>query len=214
LSPFSWLFLSRWPQLQVVSLKFPGAEDTLSAEHQSAMRLEDDFSGAEDMLSAEHQSAMRLEDDFSAGREEVSRAVGTVAAEIGTMDFGTIIIFSQVGGDQVGGDQVGGEGDGDGMDTHIILTATDTTITATQVIIPMVQGTATIPANRNRWQRTSKPSCEGKDIIGAVSTELLGPQREGPSDLSRRIAGYRPPDGLTEPFCMQCVLHKFKKVLH
>jgi len=105
------------------------------------------FPGAEDTLSAEHQSAMRLEDDFSVGREEVSRAVGTVAGDIGTMDFGTIIIFSQVSGDPVGG---GGEGDGDGMATHIIPTATDTTVTTTPVIIPMAQGTATIPANRDR----------------------------------------------------------------
>ena len=160
------------------------------------------FPGAEDTLSAEHQSPMRLEDDFSVGREEVSRAVGTVAGDIGTMDFGAIIVFSQVSGDPVGGG-----GDGDGMATHIIPTVTDTTITTTLVII-MVQGTATIPANRDRWQGTSKPSCEGKDIIGAVSTELLGPQRGGRSDLSRRIAGYQPQDGLTEPFCMQCVLHK------
>jgi hypothetical protein len=156
---------------------------------------------------------MRLEDDFSAGREAVSRAVGTVAVgtvagDIGTMDFGAIIIFSQVSGDPVGGGGDGGDGeDGDGMATHIIPTVTDTTITTTPVIL-MVQGTATIPANRDRWQKTSKPSCEGKDIIGAVLTELLGPQRGGRSDLSRRIAGYQPQDGLTEPFCMQCVLHK------
>ena len=146
---------------------------------------------------------MRLEDDFSAGREDVSRAVGTVAGDIGTMDFGAIIIFSQVSGDPVGGG-----GDGDGMATHIIPTVTDTTITTIPVIIPMVQGTATIPANRDRWQRASKPSCEGKDIIGAVSTESLGPQRAGRSDPFRRIAGYRPRDGLTGHFCMQCVLHK------
>jgi hypothetical protein len=149
---------------------------------------------------------MRLEDDFSVGRGEVSRAVGTVAGDIGTMDFGTITIFSQVSGDPVGGDG-DGEGDGDGMATHIIPTVTGTTITATPVMI-MVQGTATIPANRDRWQRTSKPSSEGKDIIGAVSTELLGPQPVKLSDLSRRIAGCRPQDGLTGPFCMQCVLHK------
>lgn len=161
--------------------------------------------GAEDTLPADHQSAMRPEDDFSVGREEISRAVGTVAGDIGTMDFGAIIIGTQVSGDPVGGD-------GDGMATHIIPTVTDTTITTTLVIIMvqgiMVQGTATIPANRDRWQRTSKPSCEGKDIIGAVSTELLGPQRGGRSGLSRRIAGYQPQDGLTEPFCVQCVLHK------
>jgi hypothetical protein len=126
LSPFSWLFLSRRPKLQAVS----------------ALVLQ----GAEDTLSAEHQSAMRLEDDFSVGRGEVSRAVGTVAGDIGTMDFGTITIFSQVSGDPVGGD---GEGDGDGMATHIIPTVTGTTITATPVMI-MVQGTATIPANRDR----------------------------------------------------------------
>ena len=107
------------------------------------------FPGAEDTLSAEHQSAMRLEDDFSVGREEVSRAVGTVAGDIGTMDFGTIIIFSQVSGDPVGGGGEG-DGDGDGMATHIIPTATDTTVTTTRVMIPMVQGTATIPANRDR----------------------------------------------------------------
>jgi hypothetical protein len=108
------------------------------------------FPGAEDTLSAEHQSAMRLEDDFSVGREEVSRAVGTVAGDIGTMDFGTIIIFSQVSGDQVGGGGEG-DGDGDGMATHIIIPmVTDTTITTTPVIIPMVGGTATIPANRDR----------------------------------------------------------------
>lgn len=108
------------------------------------------FPGAEDTLPAEHQSAMRLEDDFSVGREEASRAVGAVAGDIGTMDFGVVIIFFQVGG--------GGEGDGDGMATHIIptATATDTTITTTPVMIPMVQGiptvqgTATIPANRDR----------------------------------------------------------------
>ena len=159
--------------------------------------------GAEDTLSAEHQSAMRLEDDFSVGREDVSRAVGTVAGDIGTMDFGAIIIFSQVSGDPIGGG-------GDGMAIHIIptATATDITITTILAIIPMVQGTATIPANRDRWRRTSKPSCEGKDIIGAVSTESLGPQPVKLSDLSRRIAGYRPQDGLTGPFCMQCVLRK------
>jgi hypothetical protein len=211
LSPFSWLFLSRRPKLQAVSaLVLPEAEDKLSALV---------LPGAEDTLSAEHQLAMRLEDDFSVGHEEVSRAVGTVAGDVGTvagdigtmdfrtMDFRTIIIFSLVSGDPVGG---GGEGDGDGMATHIIPTApaTDTTVTTTRAIIPMVQGTATIPANRDRWQGTSKPSCEGKDIIGAVSTELLGPQPAKLSDLSRRIAGYRPQDGLTEHFCMQCVLHK------
>ena len=69
-----------------------------------------------------------------------------MAEDIGTMDFGTIIIFSQVSGDPVGG---GGDGDGDGMATHIIPTVTDTTITTT-LVIPMVQGTATIPANRDR----------------------------------------------------------------
>ena len=100
------------------------------------------------MLPAEHQLAMRLEDDFPVGREAVSRAVGTVVGDIGTMDFGTIIIFSQVSGDPIGGG-----GDGDGMATHITIpTATDTTptITTTPVIIPMVQGTETIPATRDR----------------------------------------------------------------
>jgi len=169
------------------------------ADHQSAVRPEDHQSA---MRPEDRQSAMRLEDDFSAGREAVSRTVGTGAMDIGTMDFGTIIIFSQVSGDPIGGD-----GDGDGMATHIIPTVTDTTITTTPVII-MVQGIETIPATRDRWPKTSKPSCEGKDIIGAVSTELLDPQRGGRSGLSRRIAGYQPRDGLTEPFCVQCVLHK------
>jgi hypothetical protein len=106
----------------------------LPEDHQSAVR------------PADHQSAMRPEDDFSVGREEVSRTVGAVAMEIGTMDFGTIIIGTQVSGDPIGGG-------GDGMATHITIpTATDTTptIMTTPVIIPMVQRTATIPANRDR----------------------------------------------------------------